>query len=52
MHVQPQGAIEVALAPPCVHAGEPLIPTLQGLRDYVTDIVEILKFVGGKTAVA
>jgi hypothetical protein len=50
MHVQPRGAIEVALAPPCIQAGEPLISTLEGLRDYVAEVVAILKFIGGKTA--
>ena len=49
--MKPHGPIEIALAPPCIKAGESLIPTLKDLRDYVTDIVEILKFIGGKTAV-
>jgi len=51
MDMQPRGAIEVALAPPCIKAGEPLIATLQSLRDYVAYVVDILKFIGGKTAV-
>lgn len=49
MDMQPRGTIQVALAPPCIMAGEPLIPTLTDLRDYITDIIEILKFIGGKT---
>lgn len=52
MDVQPHGTIDVALAPPCIQVGELLIPTLEGLRDYVTDIIEVLKFIGLKTAVA
>lgn len=51
MDMQPQGTIEVALAPPSIQTGKPLITTLEHLRDYVAEVVEILKFIGGKTAV-
>lgn len=51
MDVQPHGTVDVALAPPCIQAGEPLIPTLESLRDYVTDVIDILKYIGARTAV-
>jgi hypothetical protein len=51
MDMQPHGPLEIGLAPPCIQAGEPLIATLKELSDYVTEIVEILREIGTRTAV-